>query len=225
MLLNAAKLGASPAVAASADDARLLINYINEHRNDVPSRAPQVASEVEKIQSAAEQALRTSPPDYLRAMELSGQVESIVNTELGEFETTVGERQRERNAALSEIRSAEVALDRADRHVQSHMFSSRQAKQAQSDIQALRGKLRSATELAESNPSSAANDARQIEVTADQLYREAQRRQRHNGRGGFGGGFGGGIIIGGGGFRGHGGGRRHRGGCLLYTSPSPRDRG
>ena len=214
VLLNAAKQGASPAVAASADDARLLINYINEHRNDVPSRAPQVAGEVEKMQAAAEQSLQTSPPDYLRAMEIAGQVESIVNTELGEFEASVGDRQRKRNQALSEIRSAEVALDRADRHVQSHMFSSRQAKQAQSDIQSLRGKLHRISELAESDPADAAGQARQIEVTADQLYREAQRRQRHNGRGGFGGGFGGGIIIGGGGFRRHGGGRSHRGGGL-----------
>lgn len=212
VLLDAAKEGASPAVAAAADDARYLINYVNEHRNDVPSRAPEVAQHVARLQEAAEGALRMNPPAYLQAMELSGQVESIVNTELDEFKATVGERERLRNQALSEIRSASVAVDRADRHVQSHMFSSRQAKRAQSDIDSLRAKLRSVSELASSDPKRASKDAQQIEITADELYREAQRRQRHNGRGGFGGGFGGGIIIGGGGFRGHGGGRSHRGG-------------
>lgn len=212
VLLAAAKDGATAAVAASADDARLLINYVREHRNDVPSRAPEVAQRVNQMQDAAEGALRSNPPAYLRAMELAGQVESIVNTELGEFETTVGERERMRNQALSEVRSASVAVDRADRHVQSHMFSSRQAKQAQVDIDELRSKLMAASERASTDPARATKDAQQIEITADELYREAQRRQRHNGRGGFGGGFGGGIIIGGGGFRGHGGGRSHRGG-------------
>lgn len=212
VLLAAAKEGAPSAVAASADDARLLINYVSEHRHDVPSRAPEVARRVEQLQQEAEGSLRQAPADSLRAMELAGQVESIVNTELGEFKATVGERERARNAALSEIRSATVAVDRADRHTQSHMFSSRQARQAQADIDQLRTKLRSVNSLVESDPKAASSEAQRIEVTADELYREAQRRQRHNGRGGFGGGFGGGIIIGGGGFRGHGGGRRHRGG-------------
>lgn len=212
VLLAAAKEGASAAVAASADDAQLLINYVNEHRADVPSRAPEVARRVQQLQHDAEGALRRTPTDYLLAMELSGQVESIVNTELEEFETTVGERQRERNQALSQIRSATVAVDRADRHVQSHVFSSKREKDAQQSIERLRSALMRATEIAESDPAGAASEAQRIEQTADDVYREAQRRQRHNGRGGFGGGFGGGVIIGGGGFRGHGGGRRHRGG-------------
>ncbi|MDW3178554.1 MAG: TPM domain-containing protein [Acidimicrobiia bacterium] len=212
VLLAAAKEGASAAVAASADDAQLLINYVNEHRADVPSRAPEVARRVQQLQHDAEGALRRTPTDYLLAMELSGQVESIVNTELEEFETTVGERQRERNQALSQIRSATVAVDRADRHVQSHVFSSKREKDAQQSIERLRSALMRATEIAESDPAGAASEALRIEQTADDVYREAQRRQRHNGRGGFGGGFGGGVIIGGGGFRGHGGGRRHRGG-------------
>ena len=212
VLLDAAKEGAVRAVAAAADNARLLVNYVNEHRGDVPSRAPEVAGQVEQMQSQAEAALRSTPPDYLLAMELSGQAESIVNTELGEFRTTVGERERARNQALTEIRSATVAVDRADRHVQSHAFSSRSKKDAQSSIEQLRARLMRVTESMEADPVEAVREAAQIELTADQLYREAQQRQRYNGRGGFGGGFGGGIIVGGGGFRGHGGGRSHRGG-------------
>ena len=116
------------------------------------------------------------------------------------------------NQALTEIRSATVAVDRADRHVQSHAFSSRSEKDAQSSIEQLRARLMRVTESMEADPVEAVREAAQIELTADQLYREAQQRQRYNGRGGFGGGFGGGIIVGGGGFRGHGGGRSHRGG-------------
>ena len=212
VLLAAAKEGASAAVAASADDAQLLITYVDQHRADVPSRAPEVARRVQQLQSDAEQALRQTPTDYLSAMELSGQVESIVNTELGEFESTVGERQRARNQALSQIRSATVAVDRADRHVQAHVFSSKHEKDAQESIDRLRSSLMRATEVAETDPDGATSEAQRVEQTADDIYREAQRRQRHNGRGGFGGGFGGGVIIGGGGFRGHGGGRDHRGG-------------
>ena len=212
VLLGAAKEGAPSAVAAAADDARLLINYVAQHQHDVPSRAPEIAREVERMQESAEGALRLSPPDYLLAMEIAGRVESIVNTELEEFKTTVGERERLRHQAESEIRSAAVALQRADRHVQSHMFSSRQEKQAQHSIDQLRGDLNSTMAALQSDPHGAIEAAKQIEITADQLYREAQRRQRRNGRGGFGGGFGGGLIIGGGGFRGHGGGRTHRGG-------------
>ena len=212
VLLAAAKSGASSAVAASADDAQLLVNYVAEHRNDVPSRAPETVQRVVDTQRAAEEALRLSPPDYLRAMELAGQVESIVNTELDEFKTTVGERERLRHQAESEIRSATVALDRADRHVQSHMFSGRREKEAQASIDRLRANLNRAQSALDTDPRKSISEAQQVEVTADELYREAQRRQRHNNRGGFGGGFGGGIIIGGGGFRGHGGGRSHRGG-------------
>ena len=131
VLLGAAREGATAAVAAAADDARVLINYIDEHRNDVPSRAPDVARHVASIQQDAESQLRLSPPDYLRAMELAGQVESIVETELGEFETKVAEQQRSRHSAESELRSASVAVDRADRHVQSHMFSSSRDREAQ----------------------------------------------------------------------------------------------
>ena len=212
VLLAAAKEGASAAVAAAADDARLLIGYVEEHRGDVPSRAPEVARRVRQLQHDAEEALRLDPADYLLAMELAGQVESIVNTELEEFESTVGERQRARNQALSQIRSATVAVDRADRHVQTHVFSSKRDKEAQVAIDKLRSALMRATETAEADPAGATSEAQRIEQTADGIYKEAQRRQRHNGRGGFGGGFAGGVIVGGGGFRGHGGGRRHRGG-------------
>ena len=212
VLLDAAKAGASAAVAAAADDARVLINYIEENRNDVPSRAPDVARHVAATQQEAEGLLRTAPPDYLRAMELAGQVESIVETELGEFETKVAEQQRTRHSAESELRSASVAVDRADRHVQSHMFSNSRDREAQETIDRLRSQLNAATVKVDIDPAGAESEARRIEQSADQIYREYQRRQRHNGRGGFGGGFGGGIIVGGGGFRGHGGGRGHRGG-------------
>lgn len=212
VLLAAAKDGASAAVAASADDAQLLVGYVDQHRADVPSRAPEVARRVQQLQREAEDALRQTPTDYLLAMELSGQVQSIVNTELGEFEATVGERERARNQALSQVRSATVAVDRADRHVQAHVFSSKREKDAQESIDRLRSSLLRATEIAESDPATATSEAQRVEQTADDIYREAQRRQRHNGPGGFGGGFGGGVIVGGGGFRGHGGGRSHRGG-------------
>jgi len=211
VLLGAAAEGASAAVAASADDAVLLINYVNENLKDVPSRAPDIARRVDSIQEGAEGALRKNPPDYLLAMELSGQVESIVNTELGEFKTTVGERERIRNQALTEIRSASLALDRADRHVRAHIFSSRYEKNAQQSIDQLRATLNQAINSLPGNPKGAHGEATRIEQQANELYREAQRRQRGRG-GGFGGGFAGGIILGGGGFRGHGGGRRNRGG-------------
>lgn len=212
VLLAASKEGGASAVAASADDAQLLSRYVTEHRSDVPTRAPEIVQRVTDMQRAAETFLAATPPDYLRAMELAGQVESIVNTELDEFRTDVGERDRLRHQAESEIRSASVALDRADRHVQSHLFSGRREKEAQLSIDQLRQNLRRANESLAANPEEAIREAQHVEVTADELYREAQRRQRHNNRGGFGGGFGGGIIVGGGGFRGHGGGRSHRGG-------------
>lgn len=212
VLLEAAKAGAAEAVVAASDDAQVLINYIDENRNDVPSRAPDVARMVAATQQEAESQLRLTPPDYLRAMELAGKVESIVETELGEFESKVAEQQRKRHTAESELRSATVAVDRADRHVQSHIFSSRRDREAQASIERLRSDLNAATIKVDVDPTGAEADARRIEQSADQIYREYQQRQRHNGRGGFGGGFGGGIIVGGGGFRGHGGGRSHRGG-------------
>ena len=199
VLLEAAKEGASAAVAAAADDARVFINYVNENRHDVPSRAPDVARQVAQVQQEAEARLRLSPPDYLRAMELAGQVESVVETELGEFEAKVAEKQRQRHSAESELRSATVAVDRADRHVQSHMFSSSRDREAQQTIDRLRSQLNAATAKVDIDPVGAMKEAQSVEQSADQIYREAQRRQRHNGRGGFGGGFGGGIIIGGGG--------------------------
>ena len=222
VLLDAAKAGASAAVAAAADDARVLINYIDEHRNDVPSRAPDVARQVAAAQQEAEASLRVSPPDYLRAMELAGKVESIVETELDDFETNVAQNQRKRHSAESELRSASVAVDRADRHVQSHMFSSSRDREAQGAIDKLRSDLNAAKVKIDIDPAGAEADARRIEQSADQIYREYQRRQRHNGRGGFGGGFGGGIIVGGGGFRGHGGGRGHRGLSLIHISEPTR---
>jgi hypothetical protein len=212
VLLAAAKEGSGPAVANAAEDAALLLNYVNEHRNDVPSRAPGVARRVAELHDHAEAALRLAPPDHLQAMELAGQIESIVNTELDEFRTEVGQRERQRNQAQSELRSAGVAVDRADRHVSSHAFSSRADKNAQAQIDQLRHRLSGAQVALENDPAAALAEATTVEQEADEIYREAQRRQRHRGPGGFGGGFGGGIIIGGGGFRGHGGGRHHRGG-------------
>ncbi len=212
VLLAAAKEGSGPAVANAAEDAALLLNYVDEHRHDVPSRAPGVARQVGELHNEAEAALRLSPPDHLRAMELSGQIESIVNTELDEFRSEVGKRERQRNQAQSEMRSAGVAVDRADRHVSSHAFSSRAAKDAQQQVDQLRRRLAGAQSVLDNDPAAALGEAMAVEQAADEIYREAQRRQRHRGPGGFGGGFGGGIIIGGGGFRGHGGGRHHRGG-------------
>lgn len=212
VLLAAAQEGAGPAVAAAADSAALLVGYVRDHRQDVPSRAPEVAGRVASLQGESEAALRLDPPDYLRAMELAGQVESIVNTELAEFKTTVGERERLRNQAMTDIRSASVAVDRADRHVQTHIFSSRATREAQESIDRLRADLNVAVTALDTDPETARSEAVRIEQSATELYREAQRRQRHRGGGPFGGGFGGGIIIGGGGFRGHGGGRSYRGG-------------
>ncbi len=212
VLLESARANASSAVSNAADDANLLTEYVRSHRSDVPSRAPGVAARVAELQQEAEGALRLSPPDHLRAMELSGQVESIVNTELEDFRTEVGMRERQRNQAETEIRSAGLALSRADRHVSSHAFSSRADKNAQQQIDRLRSSLDIAAGQLSTDPEGALTEAAAIERQADEIYREAQRRQRHNGRGGFGGGFGGGIIIGGGGFRGHGGGRQNRGG-------------
>ncbi|NNC79659.1 MAG: hypothetical protein HKN94_05845 [Acidimicrobiales bacterium] len=211
VLLAAAKEGASAAVAGSADRSQLFLNYVTEHRGDLPGRAVQVAQRVRELQEKAELGLRVNPPDYLLAMELAGQVESIVTTEQDEFETTVGERQRLRSEAMTAIRSASVAVDRADRHVQTHMFSSRVNREAQASIDRLRADLNRTVQAIDSDPETSFASAQLIEQQADDIYREAQRRQRRHG-GGFGGGFGGGIILGGGGFRGHGGGRSHRGG-------------
>ncbi len=212
VLLAAALEGAGAAVAGSADDAKLLVDYVNDNQRDLPSRAPEVAARVHELQEKAEAALRLAPADHLLAMELAGQVESIVNTELAEFKTTVGERARLRNQAMSDIRSASVAVDRADRHVQTHMFSSRVTREAQESIDRLRADLNVAVQTLDTDPAVASTEATRIEQSATEIYREAQRRHRHRGHGPFGGGFGGGIIIGGGGFRGHGGGRSYRGG-------------
>ncbi|MGI9605987.1 MAG: TPM domain-containing protein [Acidimicrobiales bacterium] len=211
VLLAAAKQSSAEAVVAAGEHATMLIRYIDDHPRDVPGRAPEVAQRVAAMHGRAEQALSHQPPDHLLTMELSGQIESIVNTELAEFRATVGERERQRASAVSDIRSATVAVDRADRHVKAHMFSSHQEKTAQKSVDRLRSDLNAATGLLDANPEQAQQEAIRVERSADEIYREAQRRQRRRG-GGFGGGFGGGVIIGGGGFRGHGGGRSHRGG-------------
>ncbi len=212
VLLQAAKEDAAAAVAATRSEVEMLDRWVREHRHDVPSRAPEVVADVASMQAHAEALLGQQPPDHLRAMELAGRVESIVNTELTEFEAQVGERERARNRATTELRSARVAVDRADRHVQSHVFSSSRDRDAQSQVEELQRRLDQAIGLADSDPERALAEAESIEQSADQIYREAQRRQRHHHRGPFGGGFGGGIVIGGGGFRSHGGGRTPRGG-------------
>ncbi len=212
VLLDAAKEDAASAVATTREEVDMLERWVAEHRSDVPSRAPEVVRDVNAMQGHAESLLTQRPPDHLQAMELAGRIESIVNTELAEFEARVGERERARNRAASELRSARVAIDRADRHVQSHVFSSSRDRDAQRQVEDLQRRLGSATSLAESDPERAVSEAEAIERSADEIYREAQRRQRHHHGGPFGGGFGGGIVIGGGGFRSHGGGRRPRGG-------------
>lgn len=208
VLLAAALENSARAVAHSADDARSLANFVGEHRRDVPSRAPQIVQQVQHLQGQAEAALQLTPPDHLEAMELAGRIESIVNTELEEFQSTVDLRERERHQATSAIQSANVAIDRADRHVSAHVFSGRRDREAQQSIDTLRSDLLRASDRLDQDPKQAAADAERISVSADQIYREAQRRQRNH----RGGGFGGGIVIGGGGFRGHGGGRSNRGG-------------
>ncbi len=241
--LRTALSEAPAAVAEARSDAATLTNFLSTHRTDLGVAAQEAARLVTNDLAEAEAALAQSPPDSLLAIELAEDIGEDVDEQLAKFKTVVGEQERLRNAAHSQLRAAQTALDRADRHVDSHRFSDRASKSAQGQLDQLRVDFRQLQGVVATDPEQVIARARQIATAAEQLYHEAQRRQRNNraagpiivGRGGFGGGFGGGILGGGtsqrrrsggfgGGFGGGGlgGGGRSRGRIRPSGRSSPR---
>ena len=180
------------AVAEARADAKLLSDYVSANRSDLATTAGATAQEIAADIVEAEAALGQSPPDSLLAIELAEDVGDDVADQLRKFKATVAERERLRNSAQAQLRSARNAIERADRHVNSHMFSGRQTKNAQGQINGLRYEFNELSNEVQTNPERVISRARAMTDIADQLYDEAQRRQRAS--------RGGGVVIGGGGY-------------------------
>ncbi len=190
--LAAALRDAPAAVAEVQADAAALNEFVLANRADLSPTAPELLREIIGDVAEAEAALSTSPPNSLRAIDLADDVGEDLEEQLKTFQATVVERQRVRNAAQGQLRSTQTALDRADRHVDSHIFSGRQDKSAQEQINRMRTELNQLARTVQDDPEGVITRAKSIANIADQLYVEAQRRQRTS-RGG------GGVILGGGG--------------------------
>lgn len=182
---------APQAVADARNEAHSLTNYVSANQLDLAPPAHEAAREIASDVDEAEAALRQSPPNYLLAIELAEEVGDDVDEQLAKFKATVAERERVRSAAQTQLRSARTAIERADRHVDSHMFSGRQSKNAQAQINELRAEYNQLMGTVATNPEQVGQRAQAMTNIADQLYAEAQRRQRSN--------RGGGVILGGGG--------------------------
>ena len=171
---------------------------------DLARPAQAFVSEVARDLSEAEAALASQPPNSLLAIELAEDVEEDVDEQLTKFKARVDERQRFRDAAITQARVAQNSIDRADRHVDSHAFSGRQSANAQRDVDRLRQEFNQVVAQLESNPEQVRSEVDRIAQKADQIYQEAQRQQRRSSvgpiilGGGLGGGRGGGILGGGG---------------------------
>ena len=197
----------APAVLAQARaDATMLANYVATNQLDLAPPAHEAVRRIGRDIDEAEAALSASPPDSLLAIELAEDVSEDADEQLAKFTATVAERDRVRTAAQTQLRHARTALDRADRHVDSHMFSGRQAKNAQAQIDEMRLEYNHLVGTLATNPEQVGQRARALINIADQLYAEAQRRQRSSRGGGVVFGGGGGAILGGGG--GYSGSRR-----------------
>ncbi len=202
----AAALDEAPAAVAEAQaDAAVLRDYVATNRLDLAPPAHEAARRIAADVADAEAALAQTPPDSLLAIELAEEVGNEVDEQLGKFKATVAERERIRHAAQSQLRAARTSIERADRHVDSHMFSGRQSKNAQAQVDELRLEYNQLVADVSTNPERVGQRARAMTTIADQLYTEAQRRQRAS-RGG--------VILGGGGYgagrsrsRGYSGGR------------------
>lgn len=186
--LAAALQEAPQAVAEARNDANTLHNYVSANQLDLAPPAHEAARQIANDAAEAEAALSLSPPDYLLAIERAEDVGEDVDEQLSKFKATVAERERVRSAAQTQLRSARTAIERADRHVDSHIFSGRQAKNGQAQIDEMRLEYNQLLASVESNPEQVAQRAAQMANIADQLYSEAQRRQRNRS---------GGVIVGG----------------------------
>ena len=194
--LAAALRDAPAAVAGARTDTKTLNDYVTANRLDLGPGAHELTRQLTQILSQAEAALAAVPPDSLLAIELAEDIGEDVDEQLVKFKATVDERQRIRSAATAQLRAAHNAVDRADRHVDSHIFSGRQSKNAQGEVDGLRSELAQLNSQLQTNPQQVGPEAQRIANVADQLYRSAQARQRRSG--------GGAIVIGGGGFGGGG---------------------
>ncbi len=199
--LTAALRDAPAAMAEARTDAATLTGYVSTHRNDLSPAAQEIARQISSDLAEAEAALAQSPPDSLLTLELAEDIGEDVDEQVAKFRVTVGERERIRSAANSQLRAAQTAIERADRHVGSHMFSDRQSKSAQGQVDDLRVEFNQLVGEVAANPEQVITRARNMTTVADQLYQEAQRRQRNSRR------QAGAVILGTGGF---GGGRRTR---------------
>lgn len=192
--LAAALAEAPQALAEAQNDAATLNNYVAANRLDLAPPAHEAARQITEDLAEAEAALSLTPPDYLLAIELAEDVGEDVDEQLAKFKATVAEKERIRNAAQTQLRAARTAIERADRHVDSHVFSGRQAKNGQAQIDEMRMEYNQLLANVESNPEQVTQRAREMTNIADQLYSEAQRRQRNSRSGGA-------VIIGGSGSR------------------------
>ena len=202
--LASALRDAPGAVAQAQSIVQTLSSYVTANSVDLARPAQAFVSEVARDLSEAEAALASQPPNSLLAIELAEDVEEDVDEQLTKFKARVDERQRFRDAAITQARVAQNSIDRADRHVDSHAFSGRQSANAQRDVDRLRQEFNQVVAQLESNPEQVRSEVDRIAQKADQIYQEAQRQQRRSSAGpiilggGLGGGRGGGILGGGG---------------------------
>ena len=191
VLLDTALRDAPAVVEAAIASVNALVAYESANRFDLPAASEQIAMELLETLREAEAALALTPSDSVGALELAEEIEEDVDESLASFKAKVAERERHRNQALTELRSARVAVDRADRYVDSHMFSGRQSKNGQAQIDEMRLQLGQLASTAPTHPQEAMDGAKAIANIADQIYHDAQARQNNRNRGGS-------IILGGG---------------------------
>ena len=186
--LAAALRDAPEAVVEARAEVQVLNDFVSAKKLDLAPPAHEFAREVAEDLAEAEAALGQSPPDSLLAIALAEDIGEEVDTKLATFKARVDERERVRNAAVTQMRAAQNAIDRADRHVDSHVFSGRQSKNAQGEVDRLRAEFASMSSHVQTDPERVLSESQRIANIADQIYTTAQNRQRRN--------SGGGVVLG-----------------------------
>ena len=217
--LASVKVEAPKLVAEAQEALNELGQYRSLHRQDLAASAGS-SGEVERQLELATRALQERPPNFAFAAGYARDAAAAADAALAQAAAEVDRRNQVRRAAQSSVRDAELAIQRADRHVTSHVFSGRWDRQASQQLDSLRSSLRRIAQSIGDDPDRAYRDAEAIEDSAEEIYNEARRRQRQRQYQGGGGG----LVIGGGGFGGGGyrGRSRSGGGFGMGSSSSSR---